>query len=352
MTDSTDHAVAIVGVGAILPDAPDAGDLLEQRPRRPLRDQRGRPGALGPGALLRPRPARRPRRPTRRSAAGCATGTWDPLAWKLPIPPKVGDAMDDAQKWAVACTRMALADCGLAASGRSTSSAPRSILGNAMARREALPDRAAHHVPRARARARAAPRASPRCPPTCARRSRASCARTSRPRLPGDHRGHDARRAGNCIAGRVANLFNLHGPNFTVDAACASAMAAMDAADRGARRAHEFDVAITGGVDRNMGASSFVKFCAIGALSPTGTRPYADGADGFVMGEGAGAVRAQAPRPTPSATATASTRCVRGVGGASDGKGKGITAPNPVGQRLAVRARVAQRRACRPRSAR
>ena len=27
---------------------------------------------------------------------------------------------------------------------------------------------------------------------------------------------------------------------------------------------------------------------------------------------------------------------VRGIGGASDGKGKGITAPNPVGQRLAV----------------
>src|SRR5207342_3696242 len=27
---------------------------------------------------------------------------------------------------------------------------------------------------------------------------------------------------------------------------------------------------------------------------------------------------------------------VRGVGGASDGKGKGITAPNPIGQRLAV----------------
>ena len=37
---------------------------------------------------------------------------------------------------------------------------------------------------------------------------------------------------GNCIAGRVANLFNLHGPNFVVDAACASAMAAMDARSR------------------------------------------------------------------------------------------------------------------------
>ena len=44
---------------------------------------------------------------------------------------------------------------------------------------------------------------------------------------------------------------------------------------------------LTGGIDRNMGASAFVKFCKIGALSATGTRPYADGADGFVMGEGA-----------------------------------------------------------------
>ena len=36
-----------------------------------------------------------------------------------------------------------------------------------------------------------------------------------------------------------------------------------------------------------MGAPTFVKFCKIGALSATGTRPYAEGADGFVMGEGA-----------------------------------------------------------------
>ena len=37
---------------------------------------------------------------------------WDPLAWKLPVPPKVGAVMDDAHKWAVACTRMALMDAG------------------------------------------------------------------------------------------------------------------------------------------------------------------------------------------------------------------------------------------------
>ena len=139
---------------------------------------------------------------------------------------------------------------------------------------------------------------------------------------------------GNCMAGRVANLFDLHGPNFVVDAACASALAAIDASVAGLVN-HSFDTAIAGGVDRNMGASSFVKFCKIGALSATGTRPFDAGADGFVMGEGAGVFvlkrLADAERDGDRIYAV-----LRGIGGASDGRGKGITAPNPVGQRLAV----------------
>ena len=139
---------------------------------------------------------------------------------------------------------------------------------------------------------------------------------------------------GNCMAGRVANLFDLHGPNFVVDAACASALAAIDASVAGLVD-HSYDTAIAGGVDRNMGASSFVKFCKIGALSATGTRPFDAGADGFVMGEGAGVFvlkrLADAERDGDRIYAV-----LRGIGGASDGRGKGITAPNPVGQRLAV----------------
>ena len=139
---------------------------------------------------------------------------------------------------------------------------------------------------------------------------------------------------GNCMAGRVANLFDLHGPNFVVDAACASALAAIDASVAGLVN-HSYDTAIAGGVDRNMGASSYVKFCKIGALSATGTRPFDAGADGFVMGEGAGVFvlkrLADAERDGDRIYAV-----LRGIGGASDGRGKGITAPNPVGQRLAV----------------
>jgi acyl transferase domain-containing protein len=63
-------------------------------------------------------------------------------------------------------------------------------------------------------------------------------------------------------------------------------MAAISAAAEGLIH-NDYDLAVSGGIDRNMGVTSFVKFCKIGALSATGTRPYAEGADGFVMGEGA-----------------------------------------------------------------
>ena len=66
----------------------------------------------------------------------------------------------------------------------------------------------------------------------------------------------------NCTAGRIANLFNFRGPNFTTDAACASAMAAFRSAMEGLVE-NDFDLAVTGGIDRNMGASTFIKFCKI-----------------------------------------------------------------------------------------
>ncbi|GAB3888594.1 hypothetical protein GCM10029964_056540 [Kibdelosporangium lantanae] len=139
----------------------------------------------------------------------------------------------------------------------------------------------------------------------------------------------------NILAGRVANLFDLRGPSYVTDAACASGLAAMAAAVEGLVN-HEYDYVLTGGIDRNMGVAAFVKFCKIGALSATGTRPYGEGADGFVMGEGGTLFLlkrlADAERDGDRVYAV-----LLGMGGSSDGRGKGITAPNPVGQRLAVR---------------
>ena len=52
------------------------------------------------------------------------------------------------------------------------------------------------------------------------------------------------------LAGRIANLFNFHGPNYTTDAACASGFAALTSAISGLR-AQDYDVVLTGGIDRN-----------------------------------------------------------------------------------------------------
>src|ERR1041385_2579226 len=87
------------------------------------------------------------------------------------------------------------------------------------------------------------------------------------------------------IAGRLANVFNFNGPNFTVDAACASSLAAIDMAIQGLRHG-EYDVAVCGGVDQMMSPPAYVKFSKIGALSPDGSRPFDARANGFVMGEG------------------------------------------------------------------
>jgi len=139
----------------------------------------------------------------------------------------------------------------------------------------------------------------------------------------------------NIIAGRIAAIYDFKGPNYVADAACASAMAGITAAIAGLVEG-DFDAVLTGGIDANMSPSTYVKFCKIGALSATGARPFAEGADGFVMGEGAVIFLlkrlAEAERDGDKIYAV-----IRGLGGSSDGRGKGITAPNPAGQKLCIR---------------
>ncbi|MFZ5476025.1 MAG: SDR family NAD(P)-dependent oxidoreductase [Myxococcota bacterium] len=138
----------------------------------------------------------------------------------------------------------------------------------------------------------------------------------------------------NVVAGRIANALNLGGPNYTTDAACAGSMAAVQAAVKGLQDG-DFDVAITGGADRSMGVATYTKFCKIGALSPDGSRPFDADANGFVMGEGVGILvlkrLSDAERDDDRVYAV-----IRSVGASSDGKGKGITAPNPEGQKRAL----------------
>ncbi|KKN42669.1 hypothetical protein LCGC14_0710920 [marine sediment metagenome] len=138
----------------------------------------------------------------------------------------------------------------------------------------------------------------------------------------------------NIIAGRVANVFNLTGKSMTIDAACASSLAALDTAVNSLIM-KDCDVVLVGGSDSSMDPQTYIKFSKIGALSEDGSYPFDSRANGFVMGEGAGFMVLKriedAIRDKNEIYAI-----VSGYGGSSDGRGKGITAPNPEGQRLAI----------------
>ncbi|MEA3557740.1 MAG: beta-ketoacyl synthase N-terminal-like domain-containing protein, partial [Candidatus Thermoplasmatota archaeon] len=140
----------------------------------------------------------------------------------------------------------------------------------------------------------------------------------------------------NIAAGRLANLFNFQGPSFITDAACASSLAAVQTA-RNALILKQMDIAVSGGTDSIMTPQTYVEFSKIGALTPDGSRPFSEGANGFLMGEGSGVVILKrlddAVRDGDRIYGV-----VKGVGASSDGKAKGITAPNPVGQGLAIKA--------------
>ncbi|MCP3956867.1 MAG: SDR family NAD(P)-dependent oxidoreductase [bacterium] len=331
MTETAQKAVAIVGVGAVLPDAADAQAFWKnvKGGRYSIGDVPT--GRWDPDLYYDPDP-KAPAKTYSKIGGWVREWPWKPLEWRLPIPPRVGESLDRTQKWAIVATREALTDYGYPERSLDRERTA-VILGNAMAGDMHYETAYGISYPEFARELAAAP-------------SFAALPEPVRRAIHGEFRGGVARRfpeitedtmpgeLANVIAGRVAALFDLHGPSFVCDAACASAMAAFDAAVEGLEE-NEYDVVLTGGVDANMSAASFVKFCKIGALSATGTRPYAEGADGFVMGEGAALFvlkrLADAERDGDRIYAV-----VRGVGGASDGKGKGITAPNPKGQRLAI----------------
>ncbi|MCK9931889.1 SDR family oxidoreductase [Frankia sp. Mgl5] len=142
---------------------------------------------------------------------------------------------------------------------------------------------------------------------------------------------------GNIVAGRVANRLDLHGVNYTVDAACASSLAAVSAAvnELALGRA---DMIISGGVDALNNPCTFVSFCRTPALSPTqDCRPFAADADGTLLGEGVAMVAlkrlADAQRDGDRIYAV-----IRGIGASSDGHGSAIYAPTPGGQIRALHA--------------
>ncbi|GAA0345396.1 hypothetical protein GCM10010319_22120 [Streptomyces blastmyceticus] len=147
----------------------------------------------------------------------------------------------------------------------------------------------------------------------------------------------------NVISGRIANRLDLGGANYTVDAACASSLAAVDVACKELATGAA-DLVLCGGADLHNGINDYVLFSSVHALSPTGRcKTFDAGADGIALGEGVACVvlkrLADAQRDGDRVYAV-----IKGVGASSDGRSLGLTAPRPEGQRAALERAYAQAR--------
>ncbi|MBZ8141668.1 beta-ketoacyl synthase [Rubrivivax gelatinosus] len=140
----------------------------------------------------------------------------------------------------------------------------------------------------------------------------------------------------NMMTGRIANRLNLRGPNYVLDAACASSLLAVAAAIDELRCGRS-RMMLAGGVNATLPADVSTSFTQLGALSRRGkVRPFEAGSDGTLLGEGLGVV---VLKRLDDAVADGDRvyAVLRGVGQSSDGKGAGLLAPSHDGETLAMK---------------
>ncbi|TCO53689.1 type I polyketide synthase [Actinocrispum wychmicini] len=139
----------------------------------------------------------------------------------------------------------------------------------------------------------------------------------------------------NLAASRVANRFDLHGPAYTVDAACASGLVAVEHAVRELSEGR-CDAMLAGAVHVSHHPTLWSVFTQLKALSVTERiRPFDSKADGTLLSEGVGMVLLKRAADA-MASGDRIYAVIRGVGTASDGRATSMMTPNPAGQLLAV----------------
>ena len=140
----------------------------------------------------------------------------------------------------------------------------------------------------------------------------------------------------NITTGRVSNRLDFMGPNYTVDAACASSLIATDLAVKDLLT-KKCDLAVAGGVHVCNDLPFLMLFEALHAVSETSQlRPFDNKADGTLTGEGIGVIVLKrledAERDKDRIYAV-----IKGVGTSSDGRATSVVAPRVEGGELALR---------------
>jgi acyl transferase domain-containing protein len=140
----------------------------------------------------------------------------------------------------------------------------------------------------------------------------------------------------NMVCGRLANRLDLMGPNYAIDAACASSLIAVEQAVRDLLIG-KADMVLTGGIHCSTPSIIVLGFCMVGAISRRQEiRPFDRLADGTILGEGVGILVLKrledAVRDDDRIYAV-----IKGIGTSSDGRAMGLLTPRLEGEELALR---------------
>lgn len=140
----------------------------------------------------------------------------------------------------------------------------------------------------------------------------------------------------NLVASLVANRFNLGGVAYTLDAACASSLIAVDHAVKELQN-NRADLMIAGGVHVGQNAAFWSIFNQLGALSKRGKiTPFDVNADGLLIGEGCGFVVLKRLEDAVQ-DGDKIYAVLKGVGVSSDGSGTSVMSPAVKGQLKAIK---------------
>ncbi|MCU1347804.1 MAG: polyketide synthase, partial [Acidobacteria bacterium] len=136
-------------------------------------------------------------------------------------------------------------------------------------------------------------------------------------------------------AGRLAYVFDLHGPAMQLDTACSSSLLAAHLAVQ-ALRNRECDLALAGGVNLILIPEVTIGLCRMKAMAADGRCTTFDArADGFGRGEGCGIVVLERLSDA-LARGDRVIAVIRGSAVNHDGRSNGLTAPNGTAQKTVI----------------
>jgi len=308
-----DTAVAIVGIGGVLPGARDLEEFW-----RNVRDGSTAVREVPPERWYLSTDEVRGERPGGAdrvdSLRGCFIESFSPQLDGLAIDKALVDELDPLFAFALCAGKAALDDCHLDGVDRSRIGV---VIGNIV-----LPTETASALARE----------------TLGRTLEETVLGEA---LPLDHRTHPLNRyPAGLPAGLLARALGIGGGAYTLDAACASSLYALQMAVR-ELQAGRADAMITGGVSRPDCLYTQMGFSQLRALSPTGVcSPFDLRGDGLVVGEGAGFF---VLRRLDDALRAGDRvwALIRGIGLSND-VGGSLLAPESEGQLRALRAAYEQ----------